>query len=134
MSTILPFKAPAASDYSGNVGLVVNLTAVASGEARATLLTATSDDDDANCPLGVIVSAEKGNGGTLGVCLLGPSYGYAGAAITPGTDVFLMVDGNSRLIPATDGNFYVGRYIGKQVAAAGDLIHIFLQPGNYEST
>ena len=133
-ATILPFKAPAASDYSGNVGLVVNLTAVASGEARATLLVATDDGTLSNMPLGVIVSAEKGNGGTLGVCVHGPCYAIAGAAITPGTDVPLMVDGAGRVIPATDGNMIVGRFVGKQVHAAGDLVHIFVQPGNLENT
>lgn len=133
-SVIQTFRAPAASNYATSVGLVVNLTAVATGQARATLLTGASDDTLSNAVLGVIVAADNANGGAVSVCTSGPCRAMAGAAITPGTDVFLMVDGNSKVIPATDGNMTVGRFLGKQVAASGDFIEIFVQPGNLENT
>lgn len=131
---LMTFRAPAASNYATSVGLVVNLTAVATGEARCTLLTGASDDTLSNAVLGVIVAADNANGGAVTVCVGGPCKAMAGAAITPGTDVLLMVDGNSKVIPATDGNMTVGRFLGKQVAASGDFVDIFVQPGNLENT
>lgn len=133
-SILQTFRAPAASNYATSVGLVVNLTAVATGDARCTLLTGTDDGTLSNLPLGVIVAADNANGGAVTVCTGGPCMAKAGAAITPGTDAFLMVDGSSRVIAATDGNCTVGRYLGKTVAAANDFVAVFVQPANLENT
>ncbi len=131
---IQTFRAPAASNYATSVGLVVNLTAVATGESRCTLLTGTDDGTLSNMPLGVIVWADNASGGAVGVCTFGPCKALAGAAITPGTDTYLMVDADSEVIAATDGNFYVGRNLSKRVVADNDWIDIFVQPGNLENT
>lgn len=133
-SIILPFKAPAASNYSTSVGKVVSLTAVASGEARCTLLTATSDDTLANLPLGVIVAADNANGGTVSVCVFGRCQALAAEALTPGTDTLLMTGVGSLVYKATDGNMVLGRLLHKQVAAANDWIEIFVNPDTYEAT
>lgn len=128
------FAAPAASNYASSVGKVVNLTAVATGEARCTLLTGTDDGTASNLPLGIILASDNQNGGSTTVCTGGLCYGYAGEAITPGTNALLMAGASSLLYVATDGNFVVGRYMGKFVAAAGDLIPVYVQPGNFENT
>lgn len=128
------FAAPTASNYASSVGKVVNLTAVATGEARCTLLTSRDDGTASDIPLGIILSSDNQNGGSTTVCVGGLCYGLAGEAITPGTDVQLMTGASSLLYVATDGNFIVGRYMGKFVAAAGDLIPVYVQPGNLENT
>lgn len=130
-SFVATYAAPAASNYSAEVGKAVALTAVAAGagrtEARATLMAAATA-----CPLGIIVSGENYVGGVVSVCIGGPVYALAGAAITPGTNVWLSPDGTGRLIPSTEGDWAVGRFIGKQVQAAGDIIQVFVQPELYD--
>ena len=128
------FAAPAASNYSDKVGKVVNLTAVATGEARCTLLTGTDDGTESNLPLGIITASDNQNGGSTTVCVGGLCYGYAGGAITPGTNALVMTGASSLLYLATEGNFVVGRYMGKFVAVAGDLIPVYVEPKNYETT
>lgn len=128
-SIVLPFKAPAASNYSSDVGKVVNLTAVASGEARCTLLTGTDDGTLSNLPLGVIVGADNENGGTVSVCVFGVCKMIAGETITPGTDTLIMAGAGSLGFKATDGNFTIGRLLHKQVVAVNELFDLFVNPG-----
>ena len=129
-SIVLPFKAPAASNYALDVGKVVSLTAVASGEARCTLLTGTDDGTLGNLPLGVIVGADNENGGTVSVCVFGVCKMIAGEGpITPGTDTLIMAGAGSLGFKATDGNFTIGRLLHKQVVAINELFDIFVNPG-----
>jgi hypothetical protein len=109
------FLAPTASNYATQVGRAVGLTAVATGEARATLLAAATAPT-----LGIIVAAENTNGGAVTVAVQGIVPYLAGAAVTPGTDDYLMPDATGRLIPATEGNYACARSLDKQVLAAGD--------------
>ena len=128
-SIVLPFKAPAASNYATSVGKVVNLTAVASGVGRCTLLTDTDDGTLSNLPLGVIVGADNENGGTVAVCVFGVCKMLAGGTITPGTDTLVMAGAGSVGFKATDGNFTIGRLLHKQVVAVGGVFGIFGNPG-----
>lgn len=135
MNIILPFKAPAASNYSSDVGKIVSLTAVASGEARCTLLTANDDGTLGDLPLGVIVSADNENGGTVAVCVFGVCKVIAGEAITPGTDTLLMAGAGSLAFKGADGKLILGRTLHKQVCAANDLIDVLVAPfSNFENT
>lgn len=121
------YAAPAAVNNTASIGKGVELTAVATGQARATLLAAAT-----SLPLGIIVQAENMIGGETSVCVGGVCRALAGAAITPGTDNLLMCDATGRLIPATEGSYYVGRLMSKQVAAAGDWIEVYVQPDMFD--
>lgn len=134
-SIILPFKAPTASNYALDVGKWVSLTAVASGEARCTLVTATDDGTLANLPLGVIVYAENENGGTVSVCVFGVCKALVGEELTPGTDTLLMVGAGSLTFKCADGNFIAARLLHKQVAVINSMADVFVAPvSNYEAT
>lgn len=130
-SVFVTCRAPAASNYSANVGLVVNLTGAGQ---EATLATTTADTAAADLPYGIIVWAANEVGGAMTVCTHGPCKARAGDTITRGTHTLLMTAADSRLDPCTDGNFYVARYIGMNSAVDGDWIDVFVQPGNYENT
>jgi hypothetical protein len=128
MDTIIRY-APAASNYYANIGDIVYDSGVASSKPRATLTA-----DGSVCPLGVIIDAANENGGRLVIQCFGRGRVNAGAAITLGTNVLIMANAAARAIPATDGNFYLGRFVGEATAASGDLVDCIIQPGYLENT
>lgn len=119
---ILTRRAPAAANYSGNVGLVVMENGATAGEcilagAATSAVTGAALIAAGNRPLGVIISAENALGGA--VTIAGPgefAYALFTGVIAKEAGDQLMSDANSQCVLAAvaGGNTVVhsiGRYV-----------------------
>ena len=131
-STSITTFAPAASDYTGKEGCIVNRAAVASGTSRVALASAESAQS-----FGVIEYVGYGSlGQELRVCDGGKSFVLLGDGWTIGTtDPAFMSDANGAAIPATAGSRYVGRLELNELAniAAGNRVACIVAPAELET-
>lgn len=129
---------PNETDWAGRV--LIDAAVAGTGpdsQGRVALATASSSN-----PIGICVGVDAAAGGAVTVALDGErTIAKAGATITMVTHTFLMVEATGgtaattgRLIPATDGNYHVARFIGQQTAAADDLIEVVVDCGYLETT
>lgn len=124
--------APAASDYRGKEGCIVNIAAKAGGLPRVALATGASAQS-----FGVIEEVMFGAvGQQLRVADAGTSFVLLGDGWTAGTtDPAFMSDANGAAVPATAGSRIVGRLCLDEITnlAAGNRAKCIVAPGELET-
>lgn len=122
----MTFSPPSGQNYSGNEGEVVYI----SGAGEVTVST----NPGTQFPIGIITKAVNATDGKVTVCIGGYCQARAGATITAGTHNLLMAGNDSRLDPASTGNFAVARFVGSASAQDGQWIDVYVEPHFYAAS
>lgn len=133
ISTSVTAFAPAASDFTGDEGLIVVRTAPAAGLPRVALATAASAQ-----AFGIIEYVGFGAlGQELRICDFGKSFVVLGAGwgAPAATEAAFMSDANGAAIPATAGSRVVGRLTFNELTslAAGNRVECLVYPFELET-
>ena len=133
ISTSITAFAPAASDFTGDEGLIVVRTAPAAGLPRVALATAASAQ-----AFGIIEYVGFGAlGQELRICDFGKSFVVLGAGwgAPAATEAAFMSDANGAAIPATAGSRVVGRLTFNELTslAAGNRVECLVYPFELET-
>jgi hypothetical protein len=133
ISTSITAFAPAASDFTGDEGLIVVRTAPAAGLPRVALATAASAQ-----AFGIIEYVGFGAlGQELRICDFGKTFVVLGAGwgAPAATEAAFMSDANGAAIPATAGSRVVGRLTFNELTslAAGNRVECLVYPFELET-
>jgi hypothetical protein len=133
ISTSVTAFAPAASDFTGDEGLIVVRTAPAAGLPRVALATAASAQ-----AFGIIEYVGFGAlGQELRICDFGKTFVVLGAGwgAPAATEAAFMSDANGAAIPATAGSRVVGRLTFNELTslAAGNRVECLVYPFELET-